>query len=105
MWTALTWNILFGGEERFDAILALLARVKPDVAVLQECLGWDEGDRLSRVAGALGVPYVEKHATLGFARARPSGRRFHVALVSRFPIARTTTHADPAQVGHVILEA
>jgi exodeoxyribonuclease-3 len=105
MWSALTWNILFGGEERFDAILALLARVKPDVAVLQECLSWDEGDRLSRVAGALGVPYIERHVTLGLARARPSGRRFHVALLSRFPIERTTTHADPELVGHVILEA
>src|SRR5215212_3332060 len=105
MWSALTWNILFGGEERFDSILALLARLKPDVVVLQECLGWEEGDRLSRAAGALGVPYIEKHATLGHARPRPSGRRFHVARLSRFPIVRTNTHADPAHVGHVILEA
>lgn len=105
MWSALTWNILFGGEERFESILALLARVKPDVVVLQECLGWDEGDRLRRVAGALAVPYIDKHAMLGHARARPSGRRFHVALLSRFPIVLTNTHADPEHVGHVILEA
>jgi exodeoxyribonuclease III len=105
MWSALTWNILFGGEERFEAILALLSRVKPDVAVLQECLGWEEGDRLSRVAGALGVPYIEKHALLGHARPRPSGRRFHVAIVSRFAITHTKTYADPDHVGHVIVEA
>lgn len=105
MWSALTWNILFGGEERFDAILSLLARAKSDVTVLQECLGWEEGDRLSRIAGALGVPYIDKHAMLGHARARPSGRRFHVALISRFPIVQSKTHADPEHVGHVILEA
>lgn len=104
-WTACTWNVLFGGEDRFDAILALLSRVRPDVVVLQECLGWDEGDRLNRVAGALGVPYIGAHAALGLARPRGSGRRFHVALVSRFPIEAMTTHADPARVGHAIVEA
>lgn len=104
-WTACTWNVLFGGEDRFDAILALLSRVRPDVLVLQECLEWDVGDRLKSVAEALGVPYVAAHAVLGLARPRGSGRRFHVALVSRFPIEATTTHADPARVGHAIVEA
>lgn len=104
-WSALTWNILFGGQERFDAILALLARVKPDVLVLQECLGWDGTDKLIRVAGAMGVPSIQAHAQLGHARPRGSGNRYHVAVLSRFPITSSITHADPAKVGHAIHEA
>jgi exodeoxyribonuclease-3 len=99
--SAMTWNVLFGGEDRFDRILALLARERPDVTVLQECLGWDAGDRLARASEAAGAA----HSFLGLARPRGSGRRFHVALLSRFPILSSTTLADPARVGHVIVDA
>jgi exodeoxyribonuclease-3 len=102
-WSAMTWNVLFGGEDRFARILALIARAQPDVLVLQECLGWEEGPRLNDVARAMGVP--EAHARLGLARPRGSGRRFHVALCSRFPLARMDTHADPARIGHCIVDA
>jgi exodeoxyribonuclease III len=101
----MTWNILFGGEDRFERILALLERVRPDVAVLQECLGWEDGVRLARAARAIGAPAGPAHAVLGHARPRGSGRRFHVAIASRFPLSSVTTHADPARVGHCILEA
>lgn len=101
----MTWNILFGGEDRFERILALLRETRPDVLVLQECLGFDEGDRLARVAEAIDVDDDDDHVYLGLARARPSGRRFHVALLSRFPIVSKETHADPAHVGHALVEA
>jgi exodeoxyribonuclease-3 len=101
----MTWNLLVGGEDRFDRILALLARTQPDVLVLQECLGWEDGVRLGRVAQTLGLPATPEHTRLGLARPRGTGRRFHVALVSRLQIGTVATHADPAQVGHCILKA
>lgn len=104
-WSAMTWNILMGGEERFDAILALIARERPDVLVLQECLGWTADDQLARVAGAIGIRNNAMHTVLGVARPRPSGNRYHVAVLSRFPIIATRTYADPDRVGHVIVEA
>lgn len=101
----MTWNILMGGEDRLDAIGRLLARTQPDVLVLQECLAWEDGARLRHVASAIGVPADAAHAFLGEARPRGSGRRFHVAVLSRFPILATRAHADPAAIGHCIAEA
>lgn len=97
----MTLNVLFGGEDRMEGILGLVRRASPDVLVLQECLGWDEGDRLRRVAEAIDAP----HAHLGIARPRGSGKRYHVALVSRRPIADARTHNDPARLGHAVVEA
>lgn len=94
-----------GGEDRLDRIVALLEKTRPDVVVLQECLGWQENGMLRRVADAIGVPSNGAHAILGLARPRGSGRRFHVALLSRFTILAARTHADPAAVGHAIVEA
>ncbi len=101
----MTWNILFGGEDRYERILALLREHRPDVVCLQECLGFDEGDRLARAAAALDIDDDDDHVYLGLARPRPSGRRFHVALLSRFAIKSAETHADPERVGHAIVEA
>jgi exodeoxyribonuclease-3 len=104
---AMTFNVLLGGEGRFDAALAIVARARPDLLVLQECLGWDAaGDgRMARVAAALGLPPGGRHALLGLARPRGSGRRFHVALFSRVPIASSRVHADPSVLGHCLVEA
>ncbi len=103
---AMTFNLLLGGEERFDAALAIVARARPDLLVLQECLGWAEGDeRMTAVAFALGLPPGPRHARLGLARPRGSGRRFHVALFSRSPIASARVHADPGVLGHCLVEA
>ena len=66
-WSVMTWNILLGGEERFPRICSLLGRVRPDVVVLQECLGWDGSPHLARVADALEV----EHTFLARARPRP----------------------------------
>lgn len=101
----LTWNILFGGGDRFDAILERLSAASPDVAVLQECLGWDDRARLRRVAAVLNIPDDPRHAVLGRARARGSGKCYHVAVLSRTPIDRVRVHNDPHYLGHCIVEA
>lgn len=103
--TVMSWNVLFGGQERFQAILDLVAARRPDVLVLQECLGWEEGDRFARVAEALGLPSTAEHAHLGQSRPRGSGSRYHVAVYSRAPLTRAVDHADPSFVGHCIVEA
>lgn len=100
----MTWNILFGGEDRFAAIEGVVAAARPDVLVLQECNGFDEGDRLARLAAAIGVVNDEAHVVLGLARPRASGRRFHVAVISRFTIHRRGIVNDEG-VHHVIVEA
>jgi exodeoxyribonuclease-3 len=99
----MTFNVLFGGgdEARFAQILEIVAAAQPDVLVLEECLGWEDGDRLARVARAAGAA----HPVLGHARPRGSGKRYHVALVSKLPVRRVRTHDDAAFVGHCILEA
>ena len=99
-----TLNVLFGGEDRFERILALLRTWQPDLLVLQECLQWETGDRLSRVAAALQVPAAPEHVHLGRARPRPSGKRYHVAVLSRRAMSSAVDHADPAVVGHCVVE-
>lgn len=100
----MTFNVLFGGQERFDAILALLARERPDVLVLQECLGWEGGERLRGVADALGLPADELHVHLGTARPRGSGNRYHVAVASRLPLRTLKVHNDPRHLGHCLVQ-
>lgn len=100
----MTLNLLLGGEDRLDAICAILAAQRPDLLVLQECVGWEGPERLEAVARAIGVPADGEHAILGAANLRPSGRRYHVAVLSRTPIARSRAHAPP-EVAHCIVEA
>ncbi|RKH57119.1 endonuclease/exonuclease/phosphatase family protein [Corallococcus llansteffanensis] len=100
----MTLNILMGGEERMPQLLALIARENPDVLALQECLGWEDGERLGQVAAALNLPATEAHVRLGTARPRSSGRRYHVAVVSRLPLRSSRDHANPHFIGHCLLE-
>jgi len=100
----MTFNVLLGGEDRLDAICDIVAAEQPDLLVLEECLGWEDGARLAAVADALGIPADERHTVLGAANRRPSGRRFHVGLLSRAPIARSRVHA-PTDVAHCLVEA
>ncbi|WP_437678902.1 endonuclease/exonuclease/phosphatase family protein [Sorangium sp. So ce131] len=99
----MTFNILFGGEDRFDAILAIAAAERPDVLVLEECVGWEDGARLRAVAEAIGAPAGPQHAVLGHANLRPSGRRNHVGVVSRAPLAKVRVHA-PEVLAHCLVE-
>jgi exodeoxyribonuclease-3 len=100
----MTFNILFGGEERFSRILALIAHEQPDLLVLQECLGWEDGERMRHVAQALHLPATEAHLRLGTARPRGSGRRYHVGIASRRPLRTLQVHNDPSQVGHCLVQ-
>jgi exodeoxyribonuclease-3 len=99
----MTLNVLSGGEERLDALLALMEREAPDVIVLQECVGWEGGEQLHRVATALKLPAGDTHVRLGTARPRPSGTRYHVAIASRFPLRAVQVHNDPRFLGHCLL--
>lgn len=100
----MTLNILMGGEERMELLLATLAREAPDVLVLQECLGWEDGARLREVASALKLPANESHVRLGTARPRGSGKRYHVAVASRFPLRAVHAHNDAHFLGHCLLQ-
>lgn len=100
----MTWNVLFGGEDRIDRILELIARVKPDLLILQECLDWDDRARLHAVAGAMNIPDDDRHAHLALARPRGSGKRYHVAVLSRAPSELVAVHANPSFIGHCIAE-
>jgi exodeoxyribonuclease-3 len=100
MLRVMTFNVLYGAQDRLPAVLELIRAAAPDLLVLQECLGWEQGDALRQVAEALGVPAA--HALLGLARPRPSGARYHVAVISRAPARLVALHNDPARVGHCI---
>ncbi|MEW6282329.1 MAG: endonuclease/exonuclease/phosphatase family protein [Candidatus Eremiobacterota bacterium] len=95
-----TFNILLGGEERYPAILRLLQELQPDVAVLQECLDWDE-DRLASTGEHLGLP----HTVLAAARPRGSGKRYHVSVLSRLPLREVRVYNDPAVQAHCLVRA
>lgn len=99
----MTQNILFGGEGRFKALCEVLSAARPDVLVLQECLGWEDSQRLHELARALQIPEDERHLFLSHSNARASGNRFHLALLSRIPLRSTRVHADG--VAHSIFEA
>ena len=101
MLRVMTLNVLFGGEERLGALLEIIRAARPDLLVLQECLGW-EGRQLSLVAAAMCVPLEQ--VLLAEARPRPSGRRFHLVVASRGPLRLKRAHADPRFIGHCLAE-
>ena len=86
-------------------VLDLILGTDPDLLVLQECVGWEDRVRLRQVARVLGLPDDDRHGVLGIARPRGSGKRYHVALLSRLPIDRARMHNDPHFIGHCLLEA
>lgn len=99
----MTQNILFGGEERFAALCEVLSAARPDVLVLQECNGWEDSERLRELAQVLHIPDDERHLFLSRSNARGSGKRYHLALLSRIPLLSARVHADG--VAHSIFEA
>jgi exodeoxyribonuclease-3 len=100
----MTWNVSYGGEDRFDAILHVVASARPDVLVLQECVGWEGGERLAMTARVLGIEPSPTSTFLGLSRPRHSGKRYHIGVVSRFPMRPPSTCADPKKVGHAIVD-
>jgi len=103
----MTFNILAGGgdESRFRGILEMIRHAQPDVLVMQECLGWEDGERLKLVAQALNIPLKPTCSYLGVARPRVSGRRrYHVAVASRLPMQNVVTYNSPFFLGHCIVK-
>ncbi len=102
----MTFNILAGGgdESRFRGILEMIHHAQPDVLVMQECLGWEDGERLTLVAKAMNLPAKPTFSYLGIARPRVSGRRYHVAVASRFPMQNVVTYNSPFFLGHCIVK-
>ncbi len=97
-----TFNILNGGgdEARFRSILEVIRRASPDLLILQECLDWEDGKRMSQVAEVMGLANQPEHVRLGHARPRGSGKRYHMGVFSRLPIERWTFHDQAAFLGH-----
>jgi exodeoxyribonuclease III len=94
-------NTLFGGEARLGALLAIYEAERPDLLVIQEGVDWGDAE-LSAVAAAMGVPFDERHAFLAHASPRPSGRRFHLAVISRPPLRSVLVHNEG--FGHALIE-
>ncbi|MBI3763555.1 MAG: endonuclease/exonuclease/phosphatase family protein [Chloroflexi bacterium] len=69
----MTYNLCFGGADRFDAIHTVIAHAAPDAVALTEA---DDPRIVADLAARLGMEHVW---------ARGSGDR-HIALLSRFPI-------------------
>jgi exodeoxyribonuclease-3 len=75
----LSYNILDGGAERFDALAAVIAAQRPDVVALVEA---EDAGVVERFADGLAMDFI--HA---------AGNSHASALLSRLPIGRTTNHA------------
>jgi exodeoxyribonuclease-3 len=99
----MTFNVLLGGEDRLPAILEIIAKSLPDLLVLQECLGWEDGKALAEVANVMRVPPTQDHAILGRARPRGSGSCYHVSLASRFPLRDVAVFNDRSFLGHALV--
>lgn len=101
----MSWNVQDGAGERLAGVAALVRAQRPDLLALQECLGWEDGRALARVAEAMGIPAVAAHAVLGGASPRPSGVSFPPALLSRRPLLEAEAVVDPARFRHGVLRA
>ena len=100
---AVTQNVLLGGEQRFDALCRVLETTRPDLLVLQECLGWEDGVRLRSLARCCGISDDDRHIFVSLSNPRGSGKRYHLALVSRVPILAARSHTRG--VAHSFLDA
>ena len=78
----MTYNILLGGEGRLEAIIDTICTEKPDILGIQEANHFDENNRLQVISERAGLPYT----ALALGAMRNSGRRFHVATLSRTEI-------------------
>lgn len=98
-----TQNVLLGGEQRFAALCHVLHAAQPDLLLLQECLGWEDGVRLAALARSLGIPADDRHCFLSHSNPRGSGKRYHLALLSRLPILTARAHTQG--LAHSLLDA
>jgi exodeoxyribonuclease-3 len=75
----LSYNILDGGAERFEALATVIGAQQPDVVGLVEA---EDAGIVERLAGRFGMDFI--HAP---------GNSHASALLSRLPIIRTVNHA------------
>jgi exodeoxyribonuclease III len=88
----MTYNVLNGGTGRESLLLEVLRAAVPDIVVLQEV--FDPGF-VSRVADALEMQYF-------FARGNT---KYHLALLSRWPIVASHSHHPFPPIQQTVLEA
>jgi endonuclease/exonuclease/phosphatase family metal-dependent hydrolase len=89
--SVITYNILAGGGKRLKYIAEVIRDVGADLVGMQEVL---RPDWVCTMAEALGMHYV-----IG-----TSPDRWHMALLSRYPIVETRSHTGP-QFRRALLEA
>jgi endonuclease/exonuclease/phosphatase family metal-dependent hydrolase len=87
----MTYNILAGGGSRLQHVADVIRDVGADIVGLQEVL---QPDWVCRMAESLGM-----HHVIG-----RSPDRWHVALLSRYPIAEVRTHTGP-EIKRCLLDA
>ena len=97
--TLLSGNLLAGGigrsrtEQRFPALMAVAAQLRPHVYAAQECLYWDErGERLFREA-------EERLGMTGVLGISPR-TRMHTALFVRAPLRIVEHRVDHGGIWH-----
>jgi endonuclease/exonuclease/phosphatase family metal-dependent hydrolase len=92
----LTWNVYFGGhmfEERRDALVAELARMRPDVIALQEVTA-EHVEALAELPGYASTFELSD----GFLAAG-----YGVAILARLPIVSMREFALPSDMGRTLL--
>ena len=88
----MTYNVLNGGTGRESLLLEVLRAAVPDIVVLQEVF---DPVLVSRVADALEMQYF-------FARGNT---KYHLALLSRWPIVASHSHHPFPPIQQTVLEA
>ncbi len=88
----MTYNILDGGEDRFDKLLAVMREADPNIIALQEANDEEILDNLGRE--------LEMQAVLV-----EGNRGYNLGLLSRYPISEVESPLDPAIFHHGYLQA
>ena len=99
----MTYNILLGGENRLDHVINTICAEKPDVLCVQEANEFEKenDEKLKTVSEAAGLPYT----ALALGTKRGSGKQFHVATLSQYPILhRSSLHGFHHACLHTILD-
>ena len=101
----MTYNVLNGGRARMARIADIIRTQRPDLLVLQECVGWEDGDsHVQVVAAAMNVEADTAHARVGLSSPRGSGICYNVSIFSRAPM-QFIVHAYAGALAHCIVEA
>ncbi len=80
----MTYNILLGGEDRLEHLMNTICAESPSVLCLQEANEFEQDNykKLKTISEAAHLPYT----ALALGTKRKSGKQFHVATLSQYPI-------------------